>query len=267
MPTGTERGQNAMRAANQLIALLAAQVPAHLPANFAGLYLRGSLATGDFRPESSDIDLLAVTYQRVSELEFTRLLDLHTAIAAGDHPFARRVEIAYIDRYALRRFQPGQRFPTLGQGETLAWAEHQQNWILERWMVREQGIALVGPLPMTLIDSITSAELVAATRARLQDWAVWAIDIDNPEWQWPRRHKFYVVETMCRALHTLARGAIVSKPQAVAWASQTLPAPWRDLVEQSRAWQLDDTQDAALIAPVRDFVLWAAAQGEDLRAR
>ena len=36
-------------------------------ANLVGLYLRGSLATGDFRPESSDIDLLAVTESLVSD--------------------------------------------------------------------------------------------------------------------------------------------------------------------------------------------------------
>ena len=247
-------------AINQLIAHLLTELPTQLPANLVGVYLRGSLATGDFRPESSDIDLLAVTYQRVNDAEFARLAELHQTIAASDHPFGTRLEIAYIDRDALRRYQPGQRFPTLGQGETLVWAEHQSNWLLERWMVREQGIALVGPFPMTLIDPIPTAAIVDATRARLQDWAEWAYDINDPEWQWPRRHKFYVVETMCRALHTLATGAIQSKPQGVAWARQHLPAPWRALVTRSQAWQTDDTLDASLIAPVRDFVLWAAAQ-------
>ncbi len=259
--------RRAHAAANSLIARLCAELPAALPANFAGLYLRGSLATGDFRAASSDIDLLAVTYQRVRDAEFARLADLHATLAASGHPFGTRHEIAYIDRNALRRFQPGQRFPTLGQGETLVWAEHGQNWILERWMVREQGIALVGPLPMTLIDPIAPAALVAATRARLQDWAVWASDINDPEWQWPRRHKFYVVETMCRALYTLVTGTLASKPHAVAWAGQTLPEPWRALVVRSRAWQLDDSPDASLIVPVRDFVLWAAAQGQAATGR
>jgi hypothetical protein len=244
---------------NQLVSHLLGEIAAALPANLAGLYLRGSLATGDFRPESSDIDLLAVTYRRVNEEEFSRLLDMHNRIAASGHPFARRIEIEYIDRAALRRFEPGQRFPGLGQGETLVRGEHQANWILERWMVREQGIALFGPLPITLIDPIERAELVAATRSRLQDWAAWASNRDDPEWQWPRRHKFYVVETMCRALYTLATGEVGSKQQGVDWARRHLPEPWRTLVERSRAWQLDDTIDESLIEPVRAFVLWAAS--------
>ena len=244
-----------------LLAHLSRALADALPANLVGFYVRGSLATGDFRPESSDIDLLAVTYEAVDDAAFTRLVALHDAIAASDHPFARRIEIAYIDRNALRRYVPGQRFPTLGQGERLVWAEHGANWLLERWMVREQGIALFGPLPMTLIDPIGRDALIDATRTRLYEWAAWAEDAHDPEWQRPRRHKFYVVETICRALHTLATGMISSKPAAVTWAEQTLPQPWRDLVRQSRAWQVDDTVDASLIAPVRGFVLWAARGG------
>ncbi len=245
---------------DKLLAILRTELPAQLPANLVGLYLRGSLVTGDFRPESSDIDLLAVTYQRVSDVEFARLFELHSAIAQSGHPFAKRLEIAYIDRAALRRFQPGQHHPTLGQGETLAWTEHYANWILERWMVREQGIALFGPLPLTLIDPIGGEELSAAVRMRLQNWAEWASDINDPEWQWPRRHKFYVVETMCRALYTLAQGEIGSKLQSVAWARQNLPEPWRALVERAQSWQMDEALDESLIKPVRDFVLWSAEQ-------
>jgi hypothetical protein len=249
---------------HHLLTHLRGELAANLPANLAGLYLRGSLATGDFRPASSDIDLLVVTHQRVRDDEFARLAEMHDAIAQGDfangdNAFARRIEIAYIDRNALRRFQPGQHFPMMGQGEALAWAEQRSNWILERWMVREFGIALFGPLPITLIDSVSPNELVDATRARLQDWAAWASDINDPEWQWPRRHKFYVVETMCRALHTLATGTITSKPRAVYWATQNLPEPWPALIQSSRPWQLDDTADPSLIEPVRAFVLWAAS--------
>jgi len=245
---------------DQLLAILLSELPARLPANLAGLYLRGSLVSGDFRPESSDIDLLAVTYRRVNEEEFARLADLHRAIDESDHPFAKRVEIAYIEAPALRRYEPGQRFPSLGQGETLEWKEHYANWILERWMLREEGIALFGPLPAALIEPVAHEDLSSAVRSRLHDWAEWAADINDPEWRLPNRHKFYVVETMCRALYTLATGEIVSKPQSIAWARQDLPEPWRALVERSLSWQLDDTVDENLIVPVRAFVLWTAEQ-------
>jgi hypothetical protein len=246
----------------QLLTTLLTGIQTRLPGNLVGLYLRGSLATGDFRIESSDVDLIAVTEREVSDAEFARLVELHSTIAQQAHPFATRIEIAYIDRAAIRRFQPGYRFPTLGQGhgEKLTWTEHHTNWILERWMLREQGIALFGPSPKTLIDPIKPMELSSAVQERLQDWAEWARDLNDPEWQFPRRHKAYIVETMCRALYTLARGEIASKPQSIAWARQNLPEPWRALVEESQSWHTDDTVDPALIPRVHAFVLWAAEQ-------
>lgn len=248
---------------NALIAIFMQELPARLPANLVGLYLRGSLLMGDFRPTTSDIDLLAVTYQRVSDTEYARLAELHAQLSQSDHPFARRIEIAYIDRNALRCFQPGQRFPTLGQGETLAWSEHFANWILERWMVREHGIALFGPLPLTLIEPIARQEVIDATRDRLQNWVAWAGDTTHAEWQGSRGHKAYVVETMCRVLNTLETGEIRSKPQAVAWAQQTLPEPWATLVAASQSWHGDNRPDPTLIVPVRDFILWVAARSQE----
>jgi hypothetical protein len=234
-------------------------IRAALGDNLVGLYLRGSLALGDFIPETSDIDLLAVTERPVADAEFTALAALHARLATSPHPFANRVEIAYIDRAALRRFEPGVRHPTLGQGEALAWSEHRDNWILERWTVRERGLTLLGPDPRTLIDPISADELRAAVRARLRDWADWASQPDDPDWLLPRAHKAYVVETMCRALSTLACRQLQSKARAVAWALEALPEPWRSIVERSRAWRTDNTLDPAIVPEVMRFVHWAAS--------
>jgi hypothetical protein len=231
-----------------------------LDANLAGLYLRGSLALGDFIPATSDVDLLAVTERPATEADFTALADLHARLAALPNAFARRFEIAYIDRTALRRFTPGLRHLTLGQGETLGWAEHRENWKLERWIVREHGIPLLGPDPRELIDPVTSDELRVAVRRRLRDWADWADQVDDPDWGLPLSHKAYVVETMCRGLYTLDRGELCSKPQAVAWALQSLPEPWRSTVERSVAWRTDTTIDQSVLPEVRGLVYWAAGE-------
>ena len=231
--------------------------------NLVGVYLRGSLATGEFVPETSDLDVFAATERPVSEEEFAALAALHTHLRALPNPYARRLEMAYVDRVALRRFAPDQRHPTLGQGEALQWSEHSTNWILERWALREHGVALLGPDPRALIDPVSPDELRAAVRLRLRDWEDWANDDEDPDWSLPRAHKAYVVETMCRALHTLACGELASKQRAVAWAAKTLPQPWSLTVERSRSWHGDNTPDSALVSEVRRFVLWAASVGEE----
>ena len=228
--------------------------------NLVGVYLRGSLALSDFNPTTSDLDVLTVTERPVDDSEFAALAALHAQLAALPNPYANRMEIAYIDRVALRRFTSGLRHPSLGQGEALAWSEHRDNWILERWTVRERGIVLLGPDPQTLIDPIAPDELRSAVRARLPDWADWADQPDDPDWRLPLSHNAYVVETMCRALYTLARSELCSKPRAVAWALATLPEPWRALVARSQAWRTDTTIDLSIVPEVMRFVHWAAAE-------
>jgi hypothetical protein len=230
--------------------------------DLVGVYLRGSLATGGFDPETSDLDVLAVTERPVDSSTFAALAALHTQLAALPNRYANRVEIAYVDRQAWMRFVPGRRHPTLGQGETLAWSEHHSNWILERWVVREHGVALLGPPPQALTAPVPAEALREAVRARLGDWDEWANQPEDPDWRLPRGHKAYVVETMCRALYTLARGELASKTRAVAWAIETLPEPWRSTAVRSRAWHGDDTPDRSIVPEVMRFIHWTALQGE-----
>lgn len=245
-------------AAGILEALLA-NLQEALGPSLVGLYLRGSLALGDFVPATSDLDVLGVTEAPVTPAEFATLADLHARLAARANPYARRLEIAYLDRASLGRYQPGQRHPTLGQGEALAWSEHGQNWVLERWTVREHGVTLLGPDPRVLIDPIAPEALRAAVRVRLQDWLDWADQPDDPDWQLPRSHKAYVVATMCRALYTLSHSALCTKAQAVSWALAAFPEPWRPTVERSQAWLNDHTLDPDLNPEVRRLVRWAAS--------
>ena len=244
-----------------MLGALLSGVQGSLGGNLVGVYLRGSLAHGDFIPETSDVDVLAATERPVDEAEFAALESLHARLAALPNPYAGRLEIAYVDRAALRRFRPGLSHPTLGQGETLARREHGTNWVLERRTVREHGITLSGPSPRSLIDPISFEELRLAVVERLKYWAEWAETQEEPEWLAPRRAAAaYVVETMCRALHTLARGELSSKRRAVEWATRALPEPWRTTAARSRQWRTDNTPDPSIAPEVTQFILWAASK-------
>jgi hypothetical protein len=244
----------------ELLHALLTGVQQRLKDNLVGIYLRGSLALGDFIPETSDVDVLAVTEHPINDAEFADLATLHAQLAALANPYANRHEIAYIDRAALRQFQPGLYHPSRGQGETLIWTEHHANWLLERWAVREHGVTLLGPEPQTLIALISAGELDQAVRARLLDWVDWAQKLADPEWRAPRRAAAtYVVETMCRTLYALACAELPSKPRAVAWALEVLPEPWRSTVARSQQWRTDDTRDPGIVPEVTGFIFWAAA--------
>src|SRR5262249_38325398 len=151
-----------------------------------GVYLRGSLALGDFDPATSDVDFFTVTARPVSDAEFAALAAMHAGLAQLPNPFGDQLEGPYLDHAAARRYRPGQRYPTIGRGEALAWFEHGANWVLERWAVREHGISLLGLDPNALFDPVSRDELRAAVRDRLRDWADWATRPDDPdEWRLP----------------------------------------------------------------------------------
>lgn len=245
-----------------LLGALLAGVRETLGDNLIGVYLRGSLALGDFDPATSDVDFFAITGRPLSAEEWTTLATLHATLSASANPYGDQLEGQYIDRAAAWRYQTGQRIPAISRNGALEWAEAGANWIIERWVVRERGITLLGPDPRELIAPVSADELRAAVRARLPDWAEFARQPDDPEWHTHRGQKAYCVETMCRALHTLATGEAQTKPQAVAWALLTLPEPWRATVARSQAWRGDPTRDDSLNPEVQRFLLWAVAQAE-----
>jgi predicted nucleotidyltransferase len=243
---------------------LLAGIRAALGDNLVGVYLRGSLALGDFDLATSDVDFFTITERPVSDEEFTALAALHARLSDSEHPFGDQLEGAYMERAAVWRYEPGRRFPTIERTEALTWSEHGANWALERWAVREHGRTLLGPDPRGLFAPVTADEIRGAVRARLPDWADFARATDDPDWHSHRGQKAYVVETMCRALCTLTTGELRSKRAAVVWALATLPEPWRGLVARAQAWRADPTPDDALNAEVQAFVLWVCARADRL---
>lgn len=160
-----------------LIEELTAGIRDALGENIVGVYLRGSLALGGFDPSTSDVDLLVVTERPVSEVEGEALEALHNRIPPTNADGAgRRYEVSYIDRAAIRRFGPSQRLhPRSGDEAPFEWYAHRDNFVLERWTVRERGVTLLGPDPKTLIDLVSTEEIRAAVaselRIRIVDWA------------------------------------------------------------------------------------------------
>jgi len=242
---------------NEILNALLSALQTALADNLIGVYLCGSLATGDFI-ETSDIDFVVAIERPVSDSEVGALIEMHARLAALANPYADRLEGAYIDRASLRRFEPGREFLTIECETPLRWKEHETSSLIERYVLREKSVALLGPDPKSLIDLISSEELRAGIRRRLHEWATWAANPHDPEWLPPRSHQAYVVETMCRALYTLTFGELVSKRKASDWAASTLPEPWRALVDKTIAARADESADHASVADVLAFAEWVA---------
>ena len=77
----------------------------------------------------------------------------------------------------------------------------------------------------------------------LGDWAGRAGGDADVAWLRPRNYQAFAVLTVCRNLHVLERGTLVSKPVAAAWAARRLGSPWDAQVERALAWRADRRVD------------------------
>jgi len=205
-----------------------------LDSRFIGLYLFGSLATGDF-DQDSDVDFIVVSEDEISADLFSILQAMHARIATLDSWCATQLDGSYISRRALRRYDPTQTLhPHIdrGKGEKLRMRQHDSDWVIQRHILRQHGVTVTGPAPHTLIDPVFPDELRQAVREILDTW--FALMLDDPSRLKSRGYQSYTALTMCRMLYTLEFGTVVSKPAAARWARETIDEQWVPLIE--RAW-------------------------------
>lgn len=253
---------------NEVLNLLLSSAKKFLGEEFIGMYLYGSLASGDFDPQTSDIDFLFVTAGTLSEQIITELDAMHQQIWATGLKRAGKLEGAYVPKELIRRHNPnGVDCPTINEGRFYV-ARLGSDWIIQRHVVRESGVVLEGPDPRTLIDFVSPDDIRSAVMGVLQEW--WFPMLDDPSWlrSHEREYRAFAVITMCRVLHALEFGTIASKPKAINWAQATLDNKWKLLIDKSATISqhneenilLDETLD--LIRFTRERVLKREAKSQ-----
>ena len=255
---------------NKTLSELLGQVRTVLGPYLVGMYLAGSLALGDFDPDSSDIDLVIVTDTELSDGLFAALCEMHTRYAARNSPWSKKLEAVYIPQLSLRRAGArGARYPVLEKGRSLILDHLEVGWSVQRHTVREYGVALLGPEPRALLEPVDPNEMRQAGRAIAAMWLEEArSDPSWIAWMHQRENHTFVVLTLCRLLYTLRTGSVASKRRAGQWARQTLGESWASLIDRALAGQpgsgeVSDSEADATVALIRHtvarFQLWEAS--------
>ncbi|MBZ0282871.1 MAG: DUF4111 domain-containing protein [Anaerolineae bacterium] len=237
---------------NALLTDLLPQMQQVLGSKLVGLYLYGSLVTGDFDADISDIDLLAAISDDLDDAAFDALDRMHQALVRKHPGWNGRLEIAYLSLYALKTFKT-QTSPiaVISPGEPFNIKKAGKDWLMNWYMVQSKGITLFGPPPETIIDPTSQAEFIEAVKAHLIAWREYIEHVDNGPYQ------SYAILTMCRGLYTYTHGEQVSKQKAAAWAVEEMPE-WIALIQRALVWRrafqegIDDP--AATLPEARRFV-------------
>ncbi len=227
-----------------------------------GLYLYGSLVTGDFDEEVSDIDLLAVVHQKIGDDEYALLDRLHRHLTL-DHPqWDNRIDVQYWSTKALHSFRAEPcDVIVISPGEPFHRRTADTDWLINWSIACEQGHTLIGPPPDTLIDPISKEQVRQTVYLHVVNWTNrlgQSTDVPGQS---------YAVLTLCRALYSLQYGVQASKLAASEYVIQTWPQ-WRDIIERARKWRVQAIEDAIeadaadVLPDTLSFVEFAKAQAD-----
>lgn len=223
------------QAVNDLLEKLLSGAQSVLENNFAGLYLYGSLASGDFDRQKSDIDFLVVTFDEISDEGIRSLKAMHENLWQSGGKLAAKLEGSYVPLEDLRRYESNEKeYPSVNEGKFYL-GRHDSDWIIQSHILREQAVAIAGAPLENSIDQVQPDDLRRAVADLLNEW--WSPMLENPAFIKNSEYETYTVLTMCRALFTLEHGTIASKSASARWAQDALDESWTELIEQSLNWR------------------------------
>jgi predicted nucleotidyltransferase len=215
--------------------------------NLLGLYLFGSLSYGDFKPESSDIDLVAIVKEPLTSDELQLVQALHKQIAAQYPRWEERVECSYTPIGLFENIiPPKEPRPYYGGGIFYAQAPYGNEWIINNYLLYKHSIPLIGADFKTLIKPVAILEVQkASVRDLFQEWEP---KIADRQWLANSHYQSYLVLNLCRILYTVLTGVAGTKKVSAEWVKTNFPQ-WRDLITQAQVWQYDkemQLQDQAI---------------------
>lgn len=222
---------------NDLLRLYFDLLPPALKGDITAFYLYGSLASGGFDNDSSDIDALAVTKDVLNDAQVSALQAFHEMLAARAPDVNKRFEVYYLPQAALDAWRADDPPRPRWNNGKFVMAQQGGDWVLHRKILREQGIVIFGPPPSELIAPVTAQQVqrgMAALLLRL--WEPYIGDprrLDDPFFQ------SYAIMTMCRALYLLEQGDNIPKRAASAWGRVQLP-DMAAAIDAAALWRAGD---------------------------
>jgi len=118
-------------AVDALLASIGQAIVTVTGSSLVGLYLFGSLASGDFDASVSDIDLLAVLADAPSERLVPHLSRMHADLAQANPDWDDRIEVIYISTQGLARCRTDTTtIAVISSGEPFHVVQAGRDWIL-----------------------------------------------------------------------------------------------------------------------------------------
>lgn len=207
------------------------QVNQHLPDLLRALYIEGSIALGEFNEFFSDIDFVAVLHRGANPADIETLRHIHKVVEK-DNP-RWKMSGHYLlseDLDCLDEVTPHPRY----HDSILRLDGRFELQSVEGWILKNHGIALVGPAPQELPFTIDWNLLIEKMRENLNSyWVSWTRRLDGfvvmlSDWgiQW-------TVLGVLRQFYSFRENTITTKTKAGEYALTCVPTCWHPLIREA----------------------------------
>lgn len=195
----------------------------HFDTALSGVYLHGSLAMGCFHPEKSDLDLLFVIREGISDAQ--KLAFMEDVVQLNELAPTKGIEMSVVREEYCREFVYPTPYELHFSGMHLDWFRRDPKDYVARMrgvdpdlaahftITREYGITLFGPDVKEMFDMVPREAYIDSI---WQDVAGAAQDILNDP--------MYVILNLCRVAAYLEEGRITSKKTGGQWLLEQISA-------------------------------------------
>ena len=209
-----------------------------------GIYLHGSLAMGCFNPEKSDIDLIIVIEENISDEQ--KMMFMERVVTLNQHAPAKGLEMSVVLRKYCDPFLYPTPFELHFSPTHLQWFhEAPQDYVQNMkgddkdlaahfTMIRQYGVTLYGEEIEKVFAEIPRKDYIDSILEDVREAKEEILE-----------QPMYITLNLCRVLAFFKDGLYLSKQEGAQWAMEHLPAEYTSLV--SYALMCYQTDQAMII--------------------
>ncbi len=202
-----------------------------IPDLMKAFYVEGSIALGGFNQQFSDIDFVALLSRPPTRTEFAALRNIHKVI--GKKYPRWKMSGSYLQSDDLGCGNNRIEANSCYEGRLRPQGQFDWNWVAG-WILKNHGIAIIGPEPQALPVTIDWNQLIQRMSENLNSyWAGWtrrpdAIIRMTFDWgiQW-------AVLGILRQFYSFRENTITTKTKAGEYALTCVPNRWHGLIQDA----------------------------------
>jgi len=200
--------------------------------NLVGIYLHGSMAMGCFNGLKSDIDILLVIENEITDLQKKMFMDV--IVALNDDAPAKGIEMSLVKIEHCKNFIYPTPFDLHFSNKHLNWYKRDSKDYIEKMngtdqdlaahfvITKNRGIVLYGKAISEVFGEIPSEAYLYSIKSDIMD--LQDDVIDNP---------IYIILNLCRVLSYVKDGLVLSKKEGGEWVLKNIDDKYRGLIKDA----------------------------------